>query len=96
MFEGGPYFYNQIGLFIKPWHVGFNLTEELPSRVLVWIRLPWFPLEFWREDIFNLVAAQLGKPIGPSSQTMENKVITYARVFAEIDLNNPLHDSMKL
>lgn len=39
-FEGGPYFYNQVGLFIKPWRVGFNLAEELPSRVPVWVRLP--------------------------------------------------------
>lgn len=46
VFEGGPYFYNQVGLFIKPWHVGFNPTEELPSRVPVWVRLPWLPLEF--------------------------------------------------
>ena len=31
VFEGGPYFYNQVGLFIKPWHVGFNSAEEMPS-----------------------------------------------------------------
>ena len=30
-FEGGPYFYNQVGLFINPWHVGFNSAEEMPS-----------------------------------------------------------------
>ncbi|XP_057831869.1 uncharacterized protein LOC131042571 [Cryptomeria japonica] len=96
VFEGGPYFYNQVGLFIKPWHVGFNPTEELPSQVLVWVRLPWLPLEFWREDIFSLVASQLGKPVGPSRQTMEKKVITYARVCVEIDLNKPLPDSIEI
>ena len=96
VFEGGPYFYNQVGLFIKPWHVGFNPTEELPSRVPVWVRLPWLPLEFWREDIFNLIASQLGKPMGPSRQTMEKKVITYARVCVEIDLNKPLPDSIEI
>ena len=30
-FEGVPYFYNQVGLFIKPWHAHFNLVEEMSS-----------------------------------------------------------------
>lgn len=51
VFEGGPYFYNHVGLFIKPWHMGFNIAEEFLSRVLVWVHL--LPLEFWREDILQ-------------------------------------------
>lgn len=39
-FEGGPYFYNQLVLFIISWHVSFNPMEELPSSVLVWVQLP--------------------------------------------------------
>ena len=31
VFEGGPYFYDRVGLFIKPWYAGFNSTEDLPS-----------------------------------------------------------------
>ena len=37
VFEGGPYFFNKVGLFIKPWHIGFNSTEEIPSQVPVWV-----------------------------------------------------------
>ena len=40
VFEGGPYFHNKVGLFIKPWNVGFNPVGELPNRVPVWVRLP--------------------------------------------------------
>ena len=47
VFEGGPYFYNQVGLFIKPWHASFNSAEEMPSRAPIWVRLPHLPLEFW-------------------------------------------------
>ena len=35
VFKGGPYFFNKVGLFIKPWHIGFNSAEEIPSQVLV-------------------------------------------------------------
>lgn len=65
-FEGGLYFYNQVGFFIKPWHASFNSVEELPSRVPVWVRLPWLPLECWRSDILQSIALLLGRPIGPS------------------------------
>ncbi|XP_057836070.2 uncharacterized protein LOC131046358 [Cryptomeria japonica] len=96
VFEGGPYFYNHVGLFIKPWHSGFNATEDLPTRVPVWVRLPWLPLEFWREDILLRIAALLGKPAAIAHNTLEKKVFSYARICVEIDLNNPLPDSLEI
>ncbi|XP_059076623.1 uncharacterized protein LOC131875916 [Cryptomeria japonica] len=95
VFEGGPYFYNHVGLFIKPWHSGFNATEDIPTRVPVWVRLPWLPLEFWREDILLRIAALLGKPVAIAQNTLEKKVFSYARICVEIDLNNPLPDSLE-
>ena len=95
-FEGGPYFFNQVGLFIKPWHMSFNSAEEIPSRVPVWVRLPRLPLEFWREDIFHSISMLLGKPVGSATQTQDRKVISFARICVEVDLNNPLPDSMEI
>ncbi|XP_057862719.1 uncharacterized protein LOC131071037 [Cryptomeria japonica] len=95
-FEGGPYFFNQVGLFIKPWHMGFNSAEEIPSQVPVWIRLPRLPLEFWREDILHSISLLLGKPMGSASQTQDRKIISFARICVEVDLNNPLPDSMEI
>ena len=68
-FEGGPYFFNQVGLSIKPWHMGFNSAEEIPSQVPVWIHLPRLPLEFWREDILHSISLLLGKLVGSATQT---------------------------
>ncbi|XP_059068311.1 uncharacterized protein LOC131040439 [Cryptomeria japonica] len=95
-FEGGPYFFNQVGLFIKPWHMGFNSLEEIPSRVPVWVRLLRLPLEFWREDILHSISLLLGKPVGSASQTQDHKVISFARICVEVDLNNRLRDSMEI
>jgi len=39
VFAGDPYFHNQVGLFIKPWHVGFIPLEEMPNHVPVWVCL---------------------------------------------------------
>jgi hypothetical protein len=95
-FEGGPYFFNQVGLFIKPWHMGFNSADEIPSQVPVWVRLPRLPLEYWKEDILHSISLLLGKPVGAATQTQDRKVISYARICVEVDLTNPLPDSMEI
>ena len=95
-FEGGPYFFNQVGLFIKPWHTSFNSAEEIPSRVPVWVRLLRLPLEFWREDIFHSISMLLAKPVGSATQTQDRKVISFACICVEVDLNNPLPNSMEI
>ncbi|XP_059077880.1 uncharacterized protein LOC131876481 [Cryptomeria japonica] len=76
--------------------MGFNSAEELPSRVPVWVRLSRLPLEFWRDDILQRIAALLGKPAVVAQQTLDHKVISYARICVEIDLNNPLPDSLEI
>lgn len=95
-FEGMPYFYNQFDLFIKPWHVGFYSMEELPSKVPIWVHLPWMSLECWRRDILQLISMVLRKPIGPSQQTLHKRIFSYVCVCVEIDLSNPLLDSIDL
>ncbi|XP_059068347.1 uncharacterized protein LOC131858890 [Cryptomeria japonica] len=77
VFEGGPYFHNKVGLFIKPWHAGFNPAEELPNCVPVWVRLPRLSIECCREDVLHLLASVLGKPVGISSQTLGKKQLDY-------------------
>ncbi|XP_057817558.2 uncharacterized protein LOC131030678 [Cryptomeria japonica] len=96
VFESGPYFYNQVGLFVKPWHAGFNPSEELPNRVPVWVRLPKFPIECCREDVLHMLASMLEKPVGPSSQTLGKKVMTFARICVELDLSRPLPDAVEM
>ena len=95
-FEGDPYFFNQVGLFIKPWHTSFNSAEEIPSWVPVWVWLPRFPLEFWREDILHSISLLLGNLVRASTQTQDHKVISYARICVEVDLTNPLLDSIEI
>lgn len=91
-FKGGPYFYNHVGLFIKQLHMGFNSAEEIPSLILVWVRLPRLPLECWRRDILQMIALLLGKPNGPSQQNLNKRVLSCVYVCIEIDLNNQLSD----
>lgn len=61
---------------MKSWHAGFNPTEDLLNKVLVWVQLSWFAIECWQEAILHLVDSMLGKPVGSSQQTQFKKVMT--------------------
>lgn len=43
-----------------------------------------------------MVVALLGKLVGPSYQTLERKVMNFACICVEIDLSNPLPDSLEI
>ena len=45
IFEGGPYFLNSVGLFLKPWKEKFKVDKEDLTYILIWIRLYSLPLE---------------------------------------------------
>lgn len=96
VFEGGPYFHNYVGLFIKLWHIGFNPLEELLNHVLVWVLLPLFLVESCREDVLGMLASLLGKPIGSLMQTLGRKVMTFGRIYVEIDLSKPFLDAIDM
>jgi hypothetical protein len=49
IFEGGPYFYNSVGLYLCFWTDRFCPEKENFSYASVWIRLYSLPQEFWLE-----------------------------------------------
>jgi hypothetical protein len=46
IFDGGPYFYNSAGLFLRFWTENFSPEKEDFSHAPVWIRLYSLPQEF--------------------------------------------------
>ena len=95
VFEGGPYFYNQVGLFIKPCiHVLIYLKRFLLEFLFGFIYLA--PQEFLREDILHKIASLLGKLVVVATQTLDKMMISFARICVKIGLNNLLSDSMEI
>lgn len=62
----------------------------------MWVHLPRFTIEYWRNDILQKVAALLGKVVGPSQQTLDRKVMTFAHICVEIHLSNQLPNSLEI
>ena len=43
-----------------------------------------------------MLASMLGKPVGPSTQTLGKKIMTFARICVELDLSRPLPDAVEM
>ena len=46
IFESGTYFYNSVGLFLRPWKERFNPDKENLTIALVWIRMYSLAIEY--------------------------------------------------
>ena len=66
IFEGGPYFYNSTGLYLRLWTYCFYLEKENFAYAPVWIHLYSLPQELWLEEILLVIGNTLGKYVKSS------------------------------
>ena len=64
-----PYFYNYVGLFLRPWKEQFNTDKENLMIVLVWIKMYSLPMEYWKEEILMDIGNTLGNFVKVSEKT---------------------------
>ena len=67
--DGGPYFFNSTGLYLRNWFERFNPVKENFNWAPVWIRLYSLPLEYWDEDSLQEIGKGLGEFIKIAEET---------------------------
>lgn len=92
--EGGPYFFNSAGLFLKGWVERFNPDTEDLSCAPVWIRLYSLPWEYWEEKSLQEIGNAIGKFVRVAEETKLCKHTSYARICVYMDLKQPLPDTV--
>lgn len=92
--EGGPYFFNSAGLFLKGWVERFNPDKEDLSSAPVWIRLYSLPWEYWEETSLQEIGNAIGQFVRVAEETRLCKHTSYARICVYIDLKQPLPDTV--
>jgi hypothetical protein len=50
IFRNGPYFMGTRGMYLNQWTPRFSPENDIPSIVLVWVRLPFLPLHCWNDE----------------------------------------------
>ena len=96
VFEGGPYFFNSIGLFLREWIERFNPDKEDLSWAPVWIRLYSLPLEYLEEDSLKAIGKVLGDLVKVAEDTKTQRYTSYVRICVYMDMKQPLPDTVSL
>jgi hypothetical protein len=63
IFQSGPYFMGARGMYLNKWTPDFSPENDIPSAVLVWVRLPFLPLHCWNDETLKNIGNSLGKYI---------------------------------
>eukprot|EP00253_Pinus_taeda_P026917 PITA_26917 len=93
MFRNGPYFMGPQGLYLNKWTLDFDPSQDVPSVVPVWVRLPHLPLHCWNQRSFQTIGNALGKYI---DQATRRDQYSCARICVEVDLEEGLPEAIKL
>jgi len=96
IFDGGPYFYNSAGLFLRFWTEKFSPEKEDFAHAPVWLRLYSLPQEFWLEEVLAGIGNTIGIYVKSSEATKHRRYTSYARICVYLNIAKPLPGSITL
>jgi hypothetical protein len=71
IFDGGPYFFNSAGLFLRFWTEKFSPEKEYFAHAPVWIRLYSLPQKFWLKEVLAGIGNTIGLYVKSSEATKQ-------------------------
>lgn len=77
-------------LVVKEWVPNFNPRNTKTDKLLVWVRFPALPIEYFDDDFLKKIGKEIGRPIKIDTTTSLVSKGRFARVCVEVDLTNPL------
>jgi hypothetical protein len=81
------------GLYLNKWTPDFDLAQDVPLAVPVWVRLPHLPLHCWNQKYLHAIGNMLGRYI---DQAVRKDQYSCARICVEVDLEVGLPEAIKL
>lgn len=87
---GGPWMIMEHYLIIKEWRPNFDPYTDTTEKVIVWVRLPDLPIEYYDHEFLFRVGEKIGKPIRIDSATSLTSRGKFARLCVEVDITKPL------
>ena len=86
----GPWFIGDQFLSIRPWEPFFKPSTANVSLIAVWIRLYELPIELYEAEVLKELGETIGKVLRIDSHTTMEARGRYARLCIQIDINQPL------
>ena len=83
-------------LIVKEWSPNFDPMMDSTKRILVWVRFPCLPIEYYDQDFLMKVGEKIRKPIRIDQTTGLVSRGKFARLCVEVDITKPLLSKFKL
>ncbi|XP_038987994.1 uncharacterized protein LOC120112511 [Phoenix dactylifera] len=90
MLVRGPWIIAGQLLGVERWQPDFVPGRKEVNKVVVWLRLPGLPLEYWRKESIWEIATEAGIPIEADGFTEDRRRMGYARVKVEVNASLPV------
>ncbi|XP_038986503.1 uncharacterized protein LOC120112001 [Phoenix dactylifera] len=86
----GPWMVAGQLLAMDRWRPNFVPGAMGVGRVVVWLRLPRLPVDYWRKETIYKIAARAGNPLALDGFTEQGRRFGFARIKIELDCSGPL------
>lgn len=86
----GPWTVLDHCLAVKDWEPEFDPMTEATQKLLVWVRFPCLPIEYFDEEFLMRVGRAIGEPKKVDQTTSMASRGLFARVCVEVDVTKPL------
>ncbi|CAN1128833.1 hypothetical protein LINPERHAP2_LOCUS4881 [Linum perenne] len=87
---GGPWLIIKHYLVVQQWDLTSRVSDKLPARMVVWVRLPQFPIVFYHPQILTALGNLIGKTVQIDFPTQNANRGKFARLAVEINFEEPL------
>lgn len=87
---GDPWMIMDHYLIVKEWRPNFDPMMDKTEKVIVWVRLPDLPMEYYDHTFLFRVGKQIGEPMMIDSATSLTSRGKFARLCVEVDITKPL------
>lgn len=87
---GGPWMIMDHYLIVKEWSPNFDPMTDKTEKVIVWVRFPGLPMEYYDNEFLFRIGEKIGRPIRIDSATSLTTRGKFARLCVEVDITKPL------
>ncbi|XP_031127518.1 uncharacterized protein LOC116029609 [Ipomoea triloba] len=86
----GPWMILDHYLVVQEWKPNFTPWKNKTEKLLVWVRFPKLPIEYFEEDFLKKIGLSIGRPVKIDTTTSLTTKGKFARVCVELDITKPL------
>ncbi|CAN0829090.1 hypothetical protein LINGRAHAP2_LOCUS1045 [Linum grandiflorum] len=87
---GGPWMILDHYLVVHSWDPSFRASSNLPPKMVVWVRFPRLPYQYYHEDVLKGLGNLVGRTVRMDNRTLTSARGKFARLAVEINLREPV------